>query len=1483
MTALSFSQLAETLAKNSGRALLSHISSSSYPLRQFLADALKAERGARGSLLSQTVFEATFGYETSNEAMQDLEGALLTSALVNALDQVPQEFIKYRFPSDRLPYIHQTEAWKRLARPDTRSALIASGTGSGKTECFLIPILDSLLREREKVGRLKGVRALLLYPLNALIENQRNRLSAWTLPFGGDLRYCLYNGLTPDQAKDERKTPEEVKSRRTLRADPPPILLTNATMLEYMLVRWEDRPILQASHESLRFIVLDEAHTYIGSQAAEIALLLRRVMHAFKVDPSEVCFIATSATIGGKDKESTVEHLRKFLADLSGVEKDHVDVIMGNRIVPRLPETKEIRPSMPTFQVLKNASVPERVRLVEETKEFRDIRNFLAEGPRTEGEIAEKISDPGSKRAVVELLDLLSESDEKGRCALPLRGHFFHRTVDGLWACVNSLCPGRGKTSLDTEAWPFGKVFLEHRRRCESCNFPVLEIQHCSECSTLYLRGTCEFSGGDERLLSSQELEDVDEFDDSQESFDMEGEEEESITFTSACLVVGTLHRSLLAADGVRRCEIDEDGELHESSAPNRRTLYLIEERDGRLKCSFCRGPGVFSTVRSARAGGPFFLGVSLPAILKSMEKEKVGCPSEGRRLITFSDSRQGTARLAAKLQGEGERNYLRSLLYRLVHQSNSRASGENYEKGIAWEEVVEQIANDEFVGEWIAKKYDVFGQDPQKVAKLLLLREFIRRPRRDYSLETLGLLRLTYPRMQAIDELPSAARSLGITKQEFSSLVKITIDFLIRANSAVAVFTSQENLRWIGIKLPRRSLLGPGYRGDRAKREILWPNASQDSRLVRLISAGCALDVASSADDINDLLVAIWDHLRPYLRQDAGRGFVFNLEHHAVIAPLSSGWLCPITRRFLDTTFRQITPHVPIGYVGEDVNCEPLECPSIPDSFWIDARGGEVPEGERMSWLDNDPQVIKLRESGIWPELSDKIVIGSSYFESAEHSAQQPPNRLRRLERKFEEGNVNILNCSTTMEMGIDIGGLLAVALGNVPPSPANYLQRAGRAGRRNDPRSLCFTMCRSDPHGEAVFQEPTWPFRTPLFVPMVSLDKEKIVARHVNSLLLSEFLVGLSKSPEKLVCGWFFTEEAGLNAPVESFRQFLGSALNESIRVGLERVTRGTALHGISIEELLLKTDDAIERCKDAFLKELRAILEQEKTLEERHDNVALKALGYLKDRLLGEYLLKELVVRSFLPAHGFPTNIAPLVTDTREEVEARRSRDRGDDDGEREDGFGRYRRFPTRELKVAIREYSPDSELVLDGKVYRSEGVTLNWHIPASEPALKEVQALRKAWECKCGAQGASVLVPEECHECGNKHLTSKQFLQPSGFAVDFNYKTHNAITYLAGVPFEEPWIQSVGGIEWLAIPTPQFGRYRHIPDGKVIHLSGACKDMAMRCVFAAAGHNPKAKEILTLELPFPSSWRSTACSEQAMEDQVMAVVREMISLT
>jgi len=489
-----------------------------------------------------------WGWKPATETLRQLSGKILHPTLVEALenpakDKGGKHFID-PWDSGQQPYLHQLQAWQALAEQPPRSVRVSSGTGSGKTECFLIPILNDLAHETDShLGPLTGVRALFLYPLNALIKSQRDRLAAWSEPFKGKIRYCLYNGETPQYSprKNLRELQCEVLGRDELRGNPPPILVTNATMLEYMLVRTDDRPILQQSQGRLRWIVIDEAHNYIGSQAAELTLLLRRVLHAFGRRAEDVHFVATSATIGGGDDEAKKDSLRTFLADIAGVGVERVHIVMGAREIPELSKSlsRQNKPH-PGLDKLRSMSPLERYETLAADPCIHSIRERLINQAERLSNLTGLAFDKAEGKArhdTLELLDLCSQAwSEKFRGHkipfLPLRGHFFQRAQDGLWACANSDCSGRKETLLDDPRWPFGKVFFERRQHCdtEGCGSPVFELVQCGECGAEYLSAEEVTEQGIDKLKPKLHRQDEDEFQQELEPEDNEGTEGENET-----------------------------------------------------------------------------------------------------------------------------------------------------------------------------------------------------------------------------------------------------------------------------------------------------------------------------------------------------------------------------------------------------------------------------------------------------------------------------------------------------------------------------------------------------------------------------------------------------------------------------------------------------------------------------------------------------------------------------------------------------------------------------------------------------------------------------------------------------------------------------------------------------------------------------------------------------------------------------------------
>ena len=248
---------------------------------------------------------------------------------------------KHKLPLFRPLYKHQEEAINVITTKQL-NAVITTGTGSGKTECFLIPILNELLREAEEETLSPGVRAILIYPMNALANDQMKRLRELLMCFP-KITFGVYNGdtkkteqeaiaqycdLHSEEACEELRTPlsNELISREKMNETPPHILCTNYAMLEHMLLRPENDKIFAESN--FRFVVLDEAHIYTGATGMETALLLRRLKARIQVK-KRLQFILTSATLGTKGESE--DAIIRFAEALSGENFTKEGIVFGQR------------------------------------------------------------------------------------------------------------------------------------------------------------------------------------------------------------------------------------------------------------------------------------------------------------------------------------------------------------------------------------------------------------------------------------------------------------------------------------------------------------------------------------------------------------------------------------------------------------------------------------------------------------------------------------------------------------------------------------------------------------------------------------------------------------------------------------------------------------------------------------------------------------------------------------------------------------------------------------------------------------------------------------------------------------------------------------------------------------------------------------------------------------------------------------------------
>jgi ribosomal protein L37E len=377
-----------------------------------------------------------------------------------------------------------------------------------------------------------------------------------------------------------------------------------------------------------------------------------------------------------------------------------------------------------------------------------------------------------------------------------------------------------------------------------------------------------------------------------------------------------------------------------------------------------------------------------------------------------------------------------------------------------------------------------------------------------------------------------------------------------------------------------------------------------------------------------------------------------------------------------------------------------------------------------------------------------------------------------------------------------------------------------------------VALTVCKNNPHDQHVFNNTLWPFVTRLPTPGISLSSPILVQRHVNAMVLSKFLrlQDSSGKLDKLTLDWWMLPRDGQNRQERfvAWCENFDKSKHPDLHAGLLSLIQRTVFEGRTESKSLIDQvgKHAIQHAEQ-WLQELTAIEDQLAQLSKRgtEDQIPRRALEIQKKRLTAEYLLRELAGSGFLPGYGFPTDITSFETLNKDSAEITRNRDKVGEG--REDNRFQRRELPSRDTVTALREYAPGASVVIDGLVYESAGITLNWHAPATQDQTNELQNIRRAWRCRrCGASGTHVQAAKitHCQDCGSD-LSEKaalfSYLEPAGFSVDLYAETHNDITLQKYIPVEPPWIAGRG--EWLPLANPDLGRFRSSTDGSVFHYS------------------------------------------------------------
>lgn len=1392
-----------------------------------------------------------------------------------------QQLSDARHPSGQIlfdpPWEHQATALQS-AFVDGQSLLVATGTGSGKTECFVLPILAKLANEASTNGGIFGdqaaIRALVLYPMNALVNDQLGRLRLlfgdervvgqfmdWSGRAARFARYTsrtLYPGVRTrgkdskrlsvidhfyidylrraneepsegqEQAaalvgvlRDKGKWPAkddlqawfgrkgsrwlnrdgefqrcitmprdaELFTRHEIHAAPPDILITNYSMLEYMLMRPLERPVFEQTSSWLTdnpdksfLLVIDEAHLYRGAAGAEVALLVRRLRSRLNIPPERLQVICTSASFD--DPDYAVE----FAAQLTGKRtRDFADPILGTLqlrdetigdaedadVLARIDlgnfysaTTDEERASA-VSGFLENRGVTE----IEESLERSVHDALLTYGPighlinRTMEQalpvdeisslIFPNVPPQIADRAVTNLIALGSfahrSPNEPG--LLPCRVHSFYRGLAGLWACMDSNCSALDE---DSRIGVTGKLYAQPRDTC-SCGARVLELFTCRHCGSAYARAYTDQldeprylwaePGGAFRTLIGMldELKPLDLL--------IEGEP-----------IVGEGEAHLY---DVVTGQLDPVGE-----APRSRTVFLPRNRHqpdevngempnagpGQFRpCAICGQQAAYgrSSVQDHQTKGdqPFQALVSKQIQVQSPGTDAATpfAPLRGRKVLVFSDSRQTAARLAPNVQKYSMQDVMRPLLMRgYSYLMESERIGPDLNLLDAYFAVLLSAAE-------MGIRLRPALAEGETFAEALEVREAIDRGALTDERELLAVHR----RVSQTDPPESILTAIisCITDQYFG-LESLGLASIAETDIQRRVVETLPDIPTIAESLEQKSALLRLWLTVWVQKQGFWlrgmPDAWNDDR-VRSHS-GNFLVVQRFLDTTVARRIFKNDWLPSLLRVfgEQRRRNKYRLRGGELTLDLTGSWGYCDTCRKTQRPFPHLLKCTNCGQQTVrviDPNVDPIF--QARKGFYRSSTIDALSE-ERIS-----PMALIAAEHTAQLNAAQSDAVFSV---AEEHELLFQDIDLGPDETGADRAAIDILSCTTTFEVGIDIGALSGVALRNMPPARANYQQRAGRAGRRGKSVATVIAFGSADSHDEHYFSTPELMIRGRVDDPRLTLDNLHIIRRHVTAYLLQRYHrtrlpdIEPEDQPQlfevlgsvhdfldrnSILNRWDFMDwiQQAENELREDISSWLPLELDDDVRLHLlENLVPKTE----RVLNIALGTDEAEETQQQDVMDTGLEVPAEEG--EERPPTNP--GSGNLLDRLL---------YKGVLPRYAFPTDVATFHVFVPDSNEFRPE----------------FRYAPSQGLSVALTQYAPGKEVWIDNKLWRSGAI----YSTMQGDRYGAWQNRRLYFECRQCHHSATVSLENaergevrDCDACGAEQQfgPARIWLRPPGFA-------------------------------------------------------------------------------------------------------------------
>ena len=983
---------------------------------------------------------------------------------------------------------HQVDAIHAAKAGD--NYVLTTGTGSGKSLSYIVPIVDHVLRS----GTGEGVKAVVVYPMNALANSQAEELAKF-LDHGswGGIRPVSFARYTGQDDRD---------ARESILQNPPDIILTNYVMLELILTRYTDRRLVRR-FSNLRYLVLDELHTYRGRQGADVSLLVRRLREASDA-PNLLC-VGTSATMSS---EGNYEERQAKIAEVAST-------IFGTDVAPERVigetlerATVERTKNDPAFVAALTECVTEghtpptdykqfianplsswiesTFGLVEEEGRLVRAQPLAIEGPAGAGALLSTLTgllpDKCAEAIKTHLLAGYSTENHSGFPAFAFRLHQFL---------------SRGDTVYASPAAPEDRYITLTRQRFvpgTDRSKVLLPLAFCRECGQDYyvVRRQNQSTGP---VLVPRDLGDAQDDDDGGVAgFIYLSSSEPWPEDPGAVLEklpsdwlddqgrLRTNHRERIP----RRSVVSPSGEIGETGVgawwvptPFRFCLSCGVSYAGRLGRDFSRLSTLGSDGRSTATT------IMSLATVKNL-RESADLPDIAKKLLSFTDNRQD-----ASLQAGHFNDFVQVTLLRAALYQAAKAAGP---AGLSFDELPRRVFDAlKLPFEDYAFESELKGlarQQTERALQSVLVYRVYQDLARGWrltqpNLEQTGLLKIEYP---SLDDLASDESEWSschpvlakVTPQTRAFVLRVLLD-MIRREVAVRVDVmeadEQDRIR------------------SRSDQRLRGGWATEDDRL--RVAPVVVPRGRTRADARDTVFVSARGGYGQFLRRPNALGEDRRLNLND-------------TDKIIQQLFERLRIYGLLVAVGEERDgVTKYQLPAAA-MRWV-AGDGDTPYQDYIR-MPNAPD--RRRTNEFFIELYTKVGESLRGVEAREHTAQVPyEDRLER-EDRFRSAELPVLYCSPTMELGVDISQLNVVNMRNVPPTPANYAQRSGRAGRSGQP-ALVFTYCTAgNSHDQHYFQRPEQMVAGQVEAPRLELANQDLLRAHVHAIWLAESGLDLGTS---------------------------------------------------------------------------------------------------------------------------------------------------------------------------------------------------------------------------------------------------------------------------------------------------------------------------------------------------------------------------------